>query len=333
VSTRGWVLARKPLPRAGRPAPGAARARAGIPARAPRRRGNTSDRAGYVFLIPWFAGLALFTLGPMLFSLYLSFTNYSLLQSPQWAGLANFRRMFSSDPRYLDSVIVTVKYVAVSVPAKLVIALLIAMLLNRQRRGAGLYRSVFYVPSLLGASVSVALVWRSLFGPAGAADKVLSLAGIHGTAWIDDPRWALWTLVVLAAWQFGAPMVIFLAGLKQIPGELYDAAAVDGAHWWGRFWRITIPMLSPVIFFNLVLELVGAFQAFTPAYIISGGTGGPADSTLFYTLYLYEKGFSDFQFGYASAMAWIMLAAVGLCTALLFRLARLWVFYADTGDR
>jgi multiple sugar transport system permease protein len=305
--------------------------RAGTGKPAPARRGA---RAGYVFLVPWFAGFAFFTLGPMLYSLYLSFTNYSLLAAPRWVGLANYKRMFTSDPRYIHSLEVTAEYVAVSVPVKLAAALGVAILLNRRRRGTGIYRSLFYVPSLLGASVSVALLWRSLFGESGAVDRALQVVGVHtSNIWIEDPSTALWTLVVLAVWQFGAPMVIFLAGLKQIPRHLYDAAAVDGANWWRRFWRITVPMLSPVIFFNLLLEFVGAMQAFTPAYIVSGGSGGPADSTLFYTLYMYQMGFSNFEFGYASAMAWVMLALVGACTILLFRFSRTWVFYADAGDR
>jgi len=285
-------------------------------------------------LIPWFAGFALFTLGPMVFSLYLSFTNYTLLSAPQWVGLANYRRMFTSDPRYIHSLEVTVQYVVVSVPLKLAVALAVALVLNRRRRGSGLYRSLFYIPSLLGTSVSVALVWRAIFGEGGTLDSTLKVAGVHtSNIWTEDPRWALWTLVLLVVWQFGAPMVIFLAGLKQISQHLYDAAAVDGANWWRRFVSITVPMLSPVIFFNLMLELVGAFQAFTPAYIISGGLGGPADSTLFYTLYMYIMGFQNFEFGYASAMAWVLLAIVGACTALMFRFARSWVFYADDGDR
>lgn len=299
-----------------------------------KSRKRPGGGAGYVFLIPWFAGFALFTLGPMLFSLYLSFTNYSLLSAPKWVGLANYRRMFTADPRYIHSLEVTIQYVVVSVPVKLVAALLVALVLNRRRRGAGLYRSLFYVPSLLGTSVSVALVWRAIFGESGTLDSVLKAVGVHtSNIWTEDPRWALWTLILLVVWQFGAPMVIFLAGLKQIPEHLYDAAAVDGANWWRRFVSITVPMLSPVIFFNLVLELVGAFQAFTPAYIVSGGSGGPADATLFYTLYMYIMGFQNFEFGYASAMAWVLLAIVGVCTALMFRFARSWVFYADAGER
>ena len=310
-----------------------ARAPAGTPrgAGVARRAGVP---AGYVFLVPWFVGFAVFTLGPMLFSLYLSFTNYSLLASPQWTGLANYRRLFTSDPRYIHSAEVTLQYVAVSVPVKLLVALAVAIALNRPRRGARAYRSLFYIPSLLGASVSVALVWRSIFGDGGTLDRAAGVVGIHtANIWIDDPNWALWTLVILVAWQFGAPMVIFLAGLKHIPRHLYEAAQVDGASWWQRFVHITLPMLSPVIFFNLVLELVGAFQAFTPAYIVSGGTGGPADATLFYTLYMYIMGFQNFEFGYASAMAWVLLAVTGMITAMLFRLSRAWVFYADAGGR
>lgn len=296
----------------------------------PDRRRRTGW-AGYAFLVPWFAGLALFTLGPMAFSLYLSFTDYSLLQSPHWVGLTNYRTMFGNDPRYLHSVGVTLRYVVFAVPLKLAVALAVAMLLNRRRRGTGLYRAAYYVPSLLGTSVAVALAWRMMYGDSGTVQTLLGKVGVNAPDFIHNPTWALWTLVLLAIWQFGAPMVIFLAGLKQIPADLYDAAAVDGASWWARFRKVTVPMLSPVLFFNLVLETIHSFQAFTPAYIISGGTGGPADATLFYTLYLYQKGFGDFQFGYASAMAWVLLAVVGIVTAILFRLSRLWVFYGDEG--
>ena len=317
VATSTETARRPPVAPAGGRGPGRARRREGL--------------AGYAFLLPWFLGLALFTVGPMAFSLYLSFTDYSLLQAPRWVGLENFRRMFTEDPRYLHSVWVTLRYVVVSMPLKLALALAVALLLNRPRRGTGLYRAAFYAPSLLGTSVAVALAWRVMFGDSGTIQTLLSKVGIHAPDFVHNPAWALWTLVLLAMWQFGAPMVIFLAGLKQIPRDLYDAAAVDGASRWRRFLRITLPMLSPVIFFNLVLETIHAFQAFTPAYIVSGGTGGPADATLFYTLYLYQKGFGEFQFGYASAMAWVLLAAVGIITTILFRMSRLWVFYLDRG--
>ncbi|MFC6081902.1 carbohydrate ABC transporter permease [Sphaerisporangium aureirubrum] len=287
------------------------------------------ERSGvaYLFLSPWIAGATLLTVGPMLASLYLSFTDYDLFTAPSFVGLENYRRLFTADPHFLAAVWATVKYVVLSVPVQLVAALAVAMLLNRASRAQGLYRSAFYAPSLLGASVAVALVWRALFAGGGAADQVLSLFGVRTGGWITDPGLALLVLVLLGIWQFGAPMVIFLAGLKQIPLELYDAAAVDGAGRWRRFWSITLPMLSPVILFNLVLDTIRAFQVFNAAFIVSNGTGGPGDSTLFYTLYLWQKAFVDFKMGYASAMAWLLLAGIALVTALIFRSARSWVHY------
>jgi multiple sugar transport system permease protein len=225
---------------------------------------------------------------------------------------------------------VTLRYAFLSVPLKLAAALGVALLLQRDRRGNGLLRGLFYLPSLLGGSVALALVWLAMFSRDGAFNAGLKLIGIHGKPWVNDPSWALGTLVLLAVWQFGAPMVIFLAGLKQIPAELYEAAVVDGAGRSRRFWHITLPMLSPVIFFNLVLETIHGFQGFTGAYVVSNGTGGPVDSTLMYTLYLYLTGFTDFKLAYASAMAWTFLVAVGLVTAVLFTTGRFWVHYADS---
>ncbi len=280
---------------------------------APPRRPKNSQGVAYLFLGPWLLGAIGLTVAPMVVSLYLSFTDYDLFNSPQWVGLDNYAKLFGDDPRYLDSVVVTLKYVVWSVPLKLVLALAVALLLNSLRgKGQAFFRSAFYAPSLLGASVGLALAWRAIFD-----------------TWVDTPDYALITIVLLSAWQFGAPMVIFLAGLQQIPRDLFDAAAVDGAGWWRRLWSITLPMLSPVLFFNLVLETIHAFQAFTQAFVVSGGRGGPADSTLFYTLYLYERGFTEFRMGYASAMAWVLLVAIALITAVLFRTSRYWVFYGD----
>ncbi|WP_033344763.1 carbohydrate ABC transporter permease [Catenuloplanes japonicus] len=286
--------------------------------------------AGLLFLTPWLLGMLLLTIGPMLASLYLSFTDYNLFDAPEWIGLENYRRMFD-DPRYLQSVRVTGGYVALAVPLKMLAALGVALLLNQPRRGQGLYRSAFYAPSLIGASVSLSLVWKSIFSDGAIVDRGLGAIGLHTGGWVGRPQWSLPMLVLLAAWQFGGPMVIFLAGLKQIPAELYEAAAVDGAGPWRRFRAVTLPMLSPVIFFNLLLEIIGAFQVFTSAFVIAtgvGGGGGPAGSTLVYTVYLYDKGFSDFRMGYASAMAWMLVLGVGLITALLFRTSRVWVHYA-----
>lgn len=268
------------------------------------------------------------TVGPMVISLYLSFTDYDLFDPPHWIGARNYVQMFTADDHYWHAVTTTAEYVAVTVPLKLGVALAIALLLNRIRRGSGFYRSAFYAPSLLGASVSVALVWRAMFGAGGTVARVLGAFGIHVGSMVDQPRYALLTVVALGVWQFGAPMVIFLAGLKQVPRELYEAAAIDGAGPVRRFAAVTLPALSPVLLFNLVLETIQAFQAFTAAFVISNGRGGPSDSTLLYTLYLYQRGFNDFRMGYASAMAWVLLAVVAVITVLLFRGANRWVFYA-----
>jgi multiple sugar transport system permease protein len=306
------------------------------PRRRPKRvQQRYGERPGvaYLFLSPWVAGALLLTVGPMLASLYLSFTDYDLFTSPNWVGLQNYERLFTDDPRFVAATWVTIKYVLVSTPLKLVAALAVALLLNRASRMQGLYRAAFYAPSLLGASVALALVWRVIFDNGGVVDNGLSVFGIHTGGWVSNPGYALMVIVALAVWQFGAPMVIFLAGLKQIPRELLDAAAVDGAGRWRTLLSVTVPMLSPVIFFNLVLETIHAFQAFTGAFVISGGRGGPSDATLFYTLYLYQKGFTEFRMGYASAMAWLLVLVIAAITAVLFSTSRRWVFYAGEDGR
>lgn len=292
----------------------------------PRRRHG--QRSAYLFLIPWIAGALLVTIGPMVASLILSFTNYNLLGTPQFVGAQNYVQMFTADPRFWHASLVTFEYVLIGVPFQLALALAIAMLLNRGLRGMSFYRSFYYLPSLLGSSVAVALLWRQIFGADGLVNQALGLIGLHHLPnWVADPTWSLGTLVALHVWAFGSPMVIFLAGLRQVPGELYEAAAVDGAGAWRRFVSITIPMISPVVFFNLILQMISAFQTFTQAYVVSGGTGGPVDSTLFFSLYLYERAFTDFDMGYASAMAWVLLLVIGLFTWLAFATSRRWVFY------
>jgi multiple sugar transport system permease protein len=310
----------------------------GIPAkRRGSRRGRRSEAvAGYVFLSPWLLGLMAVTAVPMLLSLYISFTDYDIL-SPlsevEWVGLDNYERMFTADPSYWRSVTVTMSFALIAVPLKLAVALGVALLLNRAWRGVGLFRGLFYLPSLIGGSVALAIVWVNMFNREGAFNGFLGLFGIEGKPWVNDPSWALETLMVLAIWQFGAPMVIFLAGLKQVPTELYEAASVDGAGRFRQFRSVTLPMLSPVIFFNLVLETINGFQGFTAAFVLSNGTGGPVDSTLMYTLNLYIKGFTDYEMGYASAMAWVFLLAIGVITAVFFTTGRFWVHYSDGEDR
>ena len=293
------------------------------------KEAGRDNKAGYLFLLPWLIGLVLIIGGPMIASLYLSFTNYSLIQAPEFVGLDNYARMLN-DPRLLKSLAVTFTYVFVGVPLQLIAALAIAMLLNEGMKGLPFYRSVFYLPSMLGASVAIAVLWRQMFEVDGLVNQVLRKFGIPATtSWIGDPQYALWTIILLHVWTFGSPMVIFLAGLRQIPGMYYEAASVDGASRWAQFRRITLPLLSPIIFFNLVLQIINAFQAFTQAFVVSNGTGGPADSTLFYTLYLYQRGFVQFQMGYAAAMAWLLVVIIAAFTAINFYFSKHWVFYGD----
>lgn len=294
--------------------------------RPPLRRGD--GRAAAVFLAPWFAGLFLITVGPMVASGYLAFTDYSLLTDPTWVGLENFARLLE-DPRLHNSLRVTFTYVLVGVPLQLVVALGLALLLDRGMRGLALYRSVFYLPSLLGGSVAIAILWRQIFGVEGLVNAFLGVLGLPGRGWVSDPDTALWTLVALHVWTFGAPMIIFLAGLRQVPTMYYEAASIDGAGRVRQFLHITLPLLTPIVFFNLVLQVIGAFQSFTQAFVVSGGTGGPADSTMFYTLYLYQKGFTSFEMGYASAMAWLLVLIVAALTAINFLASKYWVFYDD----
>ena len=284
---------------------------------------------GYVFLLPWLAGFFGLTLGPAMASLYLSFTSYDLIGTPGWIGLDNYVRILTADSKVSDSVHVTLLYVAMSVPLKLGFALAIALILNKGIMGLSLYRALFYLPSLLGASVAIATLWRRVFAGDGLVNHVLLQFGIEGPSWVSDPNTALYTLVALSVWQFGSPMIIFLAGLRQLPQDLYEAASIDGATKRQQFWRITLPMLTPVIFFNMVVQTIDAFKAFTPAFIVSGGSGGPINATLFYTLYLYQEAFGYLRMGYAAALAWLLVLAIVAVTAVAFVTQRLWVHYDE----
>jgi multiple sugar transport system permease protein len=284
---------------------------------------------GYMFLLPWFIGFFGLTIGPIVTSLYLSFTHFDLLTTPRWAGFDNYIRMFTADPKFIASMRVTMFFVIFSVPLKLAFALGVALLLNRGMRGLPLYRALFYLPSLLGASVAIAILWREIFSGDGLVNKILAMFGIVGPSWISNPNYSLWTLIILSIWQFGSPMIIFLAGLRQIPQDMYEAASLDGAGKWRQFWKITLPMLTPVVFFNAIIQTIEAFKSFTPAFIISGGTGAPINSTLFYTLYLFQEAFGFFRMGYASALAWVLLAIVALFTAFSFLTSKYWVHYDD----
>ncbi len=292
------------------------------------RSKNPDNKAGYLFLAPWLVGLVVFTIGPMVASLLLAFTDYNLLQRAMGRGFDNIAEMMG-DARLWTSLRVTLTYVVVSVPLQLALALGVAVLLDRGMRGLAFYRSIFYLPSLLGGSVAIAILWRQVFGKDGIVNAFLAWFGIEGPGWISHPDYALATIIILHVWTFGSPMVIFLAGLRQIPDMYYEAAQVDGAGRVRRFFSITMPLLTPIIFFNLVLQIIFAFQSFTQAYIVSGGTGGPSDSTMFFTLYLYKEAFTELNMGYASAMAWFLLIVIAGFTAFNFWISKFWVFYDD----
>jgi multiple sugar transport system permease protein len=301
-----------------------------------RNRAIRDNLSSYAFLTPWLLGFFLLTLYPMLYSLYLSFTQFNILQPPQWIGLRNYfvmfigNNQFPRDERFLNSLFVTFKFVFVSVPLKLVFALAVAMLMNQKLKLIPFYRTLYYIPTLLGGSVAIAVLWRRLFAGDGVLNAILRGAfNLNPPAWISNPKYALYTLILLSVWQFGSPMIIFLAGLKQIPREYYEASSVDGAGKVRQFFAITLPSLSPIIFFNLVMQMISAFQSFTQAYIVSGGQGGPLDSTMFYSLYLYLKGFGFSEMGYASAMAWVLLIIIAVLTALAFKVSGSLVSYGS----
>ncbi|MEI7025925.1 carbohydrate ABC transporter permease [Paenibacillus sp. y28] len=295
------------------------------------RRRYAHNKAALLFLSPWIVGLVFLTLGPMLASLYFSFTDYSILSAPVWVGISNYSTMLFGDKLFLASLKVTFLYVFVSVPLKLIFALLVALLLNKGIRGLGIYRTVYYIPTLLGGSVAIAMLWRKMLGGDGLVNSFLAMFGVEAPDWIANPKYAVYSIVLLSVWQFGSSMVIFLSGLKQIPSDYYEASSVDGASKLRQLFSITLPILTPVIFFNLVMQIITSFQSFTQAFVISNGTGGPVNSTLMYSLYLYKKGFSFFQMGYASAMAWVLVILIGLFTLLVFRSSKLWVHYEDGG--
>jgi multiple sugar transport system permease protein len=298
-----------------------------------KRRRFRRNLWGYVFIAPWLLGFLSFTAIPIAASAVLAFTDYNVLsQTLNWVGLDNFKTMLFNDQRFWRAVRATFLYAIAAVPLKLVFALGLAMLFNNSRRFVSGYRAAYYAPSIVGASVAVAVIWREMFGKQGPINAFLGALGLPTTAWLGDPSTALWTVILLAVWEFGSPMLIFLAGLRQIPTEFYEAAALDGAGAFQRFIRITIPLLTPLIFFNLVLQMIFGFTVFTSAFIISGGQGAPLDSVLLYSLYLYQKGFRDFQMGYAASMAWALLLVIAGFTALIFRSSSYWVHYETDAE-
>lgn len=281
-------------------------------------------RDAYLFILPWILGFLLFLAGPMLASLAISFTRWEIVTPSQFVGLDQYARLARDDRLFL-SLWNTAYYVFLGVPLHLFLALLAALAVNINLRGIRLYRTLFYVPSLTPA-VANAILWLWIFHPQwGLANAALELLGLPPLFWLQDPRLAKPAFIIMSWWTIGGQMVILLAGLKGIPVTFYEAAEIDGASAWGRFWRITLPLLTPALFFNLIIAIIGAFQVFTAAYIMT--EGGPNYATLFYLLYLYRMAFENFRMGYASAMAWVLFLIILAFTALQFRLSNRWVFY------
>jgi multiple sugar transport system permease protein len=279
---------------------------------------------GLLFISPWVIGFLAFTVIPFALSIYYSLTDYDIVSAPKWAGLRNFTDLMH-DPLFWKSLKNTMFYTIFAVPLSIVIGVCIALLLNMKIRGMGIYRTIFYLPSIVPI-VASSILWLWLFDPQyGIINSTLYLFGIEGPGWLVDPQWSKPALIVMSLWGVGGAMIIYLAGLQDIPQEMYESAEIDGCKWWQKIFYITLPMITPVIFFNLIMGMVGSFQYFTEAYIIT--QGGPNDSTLFYSLYLYKNGFNYFHMGYASAMAWILFAVILVATLLVFKSSARWVYY------
>ena len=291
-----------------------------------RRRRETG--VGYLFIGPWLLCFLAFNLVPFIISFVLSFMDYNMLSSPTFVGLANYVKLFTGDKLFKTSLGVTFRFVFIAIPLRLAFALLVAMILNRESKMVPVYRVLYYLPSILGGSVAVSVMWRYCFSKTGVLNTALQAIGIAcNISWISNKDTALWSLILLFIWQFGSPMLIFLSGLKQIPRSYYEAAECDGAGPLVRFFKITLPLLTPIIFFNLVMQMIGGFMVFSQAMIITDG--GPMNRTLVYALYLYRQSFAYYKMGYGCAMAWVLMMIIGFFTLLVFRSSSAWVFYEN----
>lgn len=288
------------------------------------------DYQAFLYLMPWILGMLILQIYPFLCSLYYSFTNYQISSSPVWCGLDNYIQLFTRDAEFKNSVKVTVIYTLCTVPGKLIMALAVAVFLNRDIKGINLIRTLYYIPSLFGGSVAVSVLWKALFIDNGVVNAMLSSLNLPTIQFWGDPQYALPTICLLEIWQFGSSMVMFLAALKQVPSSLYEAAAIDGAGKIQIFFRITIPQITPIIFFNLIMQTIQALQNFTSAFVITNG--GPLKSTYVLGMKLYKEGFSYFKMGYASAISWVIFTMIMAVTLVLFRSSSLWVHYEDEGN-
>ncbi len=285
--------------------------------------------SGYLYILPWILGFLLLQLVPLVNSFWYSFTNFQLLGKAQFLGLDNYKKIFLSDAVFRQSLKVTFYYVLIAVPLKIAFALVIAIILNQNIKGINLFRTLYYIPSILGGSVAISVLWKYLFMNQGVVNNIIGRFGIGAIDWLGDPRLALGTVSLVTIWQFGSSMLLFLAGLKQIPVSLYEAAKIDGAGRMRTFWSITLPELSPIVLFNLIMQMVQAFQEFNGPYIIT--QGGPLKSTYLLPLYIYDEAFKKFNMGYASAIAWVLFTIITVLTLVAFWSSKKWVYYA--GDK
>ena len=291
-----------------------------------KRKGS---KVGLLYIMPWLIGLLVFVIYPFISSLVLSFTNYNLISKPTFVGLDNFIKLFTTDKDFVKSLLATFRYAIITVPLQLVFALFIAFILNFKLKGINMFRTAYYIPSILGGNVAIAVLWRFLFSGDGLINQILAFIGIAPIGWLSEPGPAMAVIALLRIWQFGSSMVIFLAALKEIPEELYEAAKVDGAGKWRIFFKITVPLITPTIFFNLVMQLVNAFQEFNAPFLITNG--GPLKSTYLTSLMIYENAFKFFKMGYASAMSWVLFIIIMAFTLVLFKTSNKWVYYSDGG--
>lgn len=281
--------------------------------------------AGYLFISTYIIGLLVFTMYPFISSIYYSMTDYNTLTGGKFVGIQNFIEMFTADKRFWVSFKVTLKFAIIQIPVKLAFSLFIAMILVKKTKLTNFYRAAFYVPSLVGGGVAMAITWKQIWAKDGLINAFLEFFGIPGHNWLSDPNTALYVLILLGVWAFGSQMLIFLAALKDVPKDLYEAATLDGATPAQQFFKITLPMITPSLFFNLINGIIGALQAFNSAFLISNG--GPLNSTLYFGLYQYRQGFQYRNMGYASAMAWFLMVVIALLTAITFRGSSTWVYY------
>lgn len=285
---------------------------------------------GLLFVLPWIIGFSVFQLFPFIYSFILSFTDKSMAAKTDWIGIRNYVDLFTKDRDFPYVVSATLKYVLIAVPGRVLFALLIAILMNAEIRGINIYRTVYYLPSIFGSSVAISIVWRFLFQKSGLINSILISLGINAVNWLGSPKIALYTISIIPIWQFGSSMVLFLAALKNVPNDLYEAATIDGSGRFKTFFKITLPMISPILLFNLMMQAISCFQEFSTAFVLTNG--GPNRSTYLVGIKLYREAFTEFRMGYASALSWVLFAAIMLVSAVINLSAKRWVYYSDGRD-